>query len=185
MSEVFVIFALLWYAQSDVGGGMIWVETLEELVCRVPFNMANWLTKPYILSHVLKQVCEQFELNVVSQGWKVPPQEDVEKLGLDTKRHAFVREVTLMGDGIVLTAGRVTIPESTYQRYPEKFANLDHRPIGEAVLYHCPRVTRSAFEYTFCEKRLQWARRSVFYVVTDPLLVTEYFFATLPHYPEH
>jgi len=112
---------------------------------------------------------------------------------------AFVRQVFLENEGVSWTYGRVIIPSEVYQRHFGQFDALKDRPIGETLLYNNPEVSRSAFEYAaltsshpvyrtindhfFLSEPLLWARRSLFLMKGDPLLVTEVFLPTLPCFP--
>lgn len=163
---------------------MRWVSDVSEIAYQPTANIQLWLTKPYILSHSLKRVCKVFNLKVLSQCFVDAPFDD--KIKLDLTDLAFVREVQLLGDGLPLTYGRVTIPHKTYHRHLDLFGTLDDQPIGEKILYNNPDVQRSAFEYAFLTEKGCWGRRSLFFIQGDPLLVTELMEHTLPAYiPEH
>lgn len=160
---------------------MRWVSDVSEIAYQPTANIRLWLTKPYILSHALKRVCKVFTLKLCSQGFAEASPDDKIKLSLDLTL-PFVREVQLLGDGVLLTEGRVTIPHTTYHRHLDIFKSLDHQPIGEKILYNNPDVQRSAFEYAFLKEKDCWARRSVFFMQGDPLLITELMVNTLPTY---
>ncbi len=93
---------------------------------------------------------------------------------------------------------RVTIPWRTFEVNKTAFETLGTQPIGETMLYNNPSVIRSGFEIKCLKQddRLLydavkhqavtvnelWARRSVFYLQKNPLLITEVFFPFIPSY---
>lgn len=162
---------------------MKWVNTIGELPCEPQPNLLLWLTKPYVLSDALKRVCKDLTVNVVSQQFLVAMPDESIRLGLAPDELSFIREVILEGDGVPLTYGRVIVPSTTYHNHYDAFKNLGARPIGETLLYNNPESTRGDFEYGKSEDGL-WARRSIFTLRDDPLLVTDFFLPSLPDYPE-
>ena len=89
----------------------------------------------------------------------------------------------------------------TYQQYAETFDNLGDRLIGESLLYTNPKTTRRQFEFAKLapehpiyqdalsgipsEKHGEnlWARRSIFFIDTNPLMITETYLPDCPPYP--
>lgn len=165
---------------------MRWVSNVSEIAYQPTANIQLWLTKPYILSHALKRVCKHFTLQLLAQGFAEAPLDDktlIESYYIQSSGFlCFVREVQLLGDGLPLTYGRVTIPDETYHRHYDLFSTLDDKPIGEKMLYGNPDVRRSAFEYAFLPEKNRWGRRSVFFIKEDPLLITELIEPTIPAY---
>lgn len=141
------------------------------------------MTKPYVLTHALRRVCKVLTVNVVSQQFATALPEESSKLDLEATALPFIREVILEGDGVPLTYGRVIIAPITYQNHFTAFNDLGAQPMGEKLLYNNPESTRGEFEYAKTEDGL-WARRSVFTLRRDPLLVTEFFLPSLPDYPD-
>lgn len=162
---------------------MKWVSELNKLSDQPDVNTAKWLTKPYVLSAMMKKCFSTFSLSILSHRFDTPSVDDKNKLALDPTEQPFIREVELLGDGVPMTYGRVTIPLATYQRYQSLFETLDNQPMGEKILYNNPNVTRSSFEYAYLTEKAYWGRRSIFFMGDAPLLVTEGFYATLPEYP--
>lgn len=162
---------------------MKWVNAVGELASTPHPNTLLWMTKPYVLTHALRRVCKLLTVNVVSQQFSTVMPEESSKLGLDETALPFIREVILEGDGVPLTYGRVIIAPQTYHNHFAAFKDLGAQPIGETLLYNNPESTRSCFEYAKTEDGL-WARRSLFTLRQDPLLVTEFFLPSLPDYPD-
>lgn len=159
--------------------------------------IGEWLTKPYILSRALKQVCQTLTVKVIKQCFMPAFEDEYAVLKMPASVSPFIRQVFLEGDGISLTYGRVVIPKTTYEQHFAQFESLNNNLIGETLLYQNPDVTRGAFEYACVgsshsivkeiamflpEFELLWARRSVFSLKSYPLLVTELFLPTLPPY---
>jgi len=156
-----------------------WVTEVDKLLPSVHFY--EWMTKPYILSQALKRICHSLTVEVISQEFTNAHSNEYSLLGLTKGDVPFIRQVILLGDGIPFTKGRVVIHPTTYQNHFAQFAALGSQLIGETVLHNNnPDVTRSRFEYAHLEEG--WARRSVFWIKKDPLLVSEIFLPILPAY---
>ncbi|MBS0290463.1 MAG: chorismate lyase [Proteobacteria bacterium] len=175
-----------------------WVKEVKQLEpCA---DMAAWLTKPYILSQALKRNCNNFNVKVLEQGYKQPFPEECDILNLKHKTPLpLIRQVVLQDGTRPLTCGRVVIPFLSAKHLPG-LGQLGTNLIGESLLYHNPDIVRGTFEYahlavtsplvseliarfstTILENKL-WARRSVFYVKSAPLLVTDLFLPDLGPY---
>ncbi|MBN9288955.1 MAG: hypothetical protein BGO43_08290 [Gammaproteobacteria bacterium 39-13] len=178
-----------------------WVKDPLQLEVSPSSLILEWLTKPYMLSKALKRVCQSFSVQVLEQCFLPAFEDEIIALQIDSAHLPFVRQVFLQGDGVSLIQGRVVIPKITYQHYFKQFASLSDNPIGETMLYHNPDVSRDAFEYAhvrashpFAHQTRNallaqgnmtedlWARRSIFWLKSYPLLVSEIFFPTLPPY---
>ena len=160
----------------------------------------EWLVKPRILSKALRRAVNSIQVKVLDQRFVKALDDEYAVLNMQENELPFVRQVLLMGDNeLPLTYGRVVIPPRTYQANLQAFEKLGERPIGETLLYNNPDVTRSEFAYSayiagypiwdFIYQHLKdmppqtlWARRSVFYIKENPLLITEVFLPFLPPY---
>lgn len=176
-----------------------WVNEVPQLCIKPTKEIADWLTKPFILSQALRRVCQTLTVNVISQEFAVAFEDEYEILDIDKKELPLVRKVFLEGDNHPLTYGRVIVAPITYRHHFSQFDMLGESPIGESMLYHNPDVTRGPFEFIaldentllFQEAALKYptaiqaplyGRRSVFWMKQDPLLVTELFLPALPPY---
>lgn len=175
-----------------------WITDLAKL--KPSGQQYAWLTKPFILSKALKRVSQTLEVKVLSQRFTPAFDDEYAILNMPKSDIPFVREVLLIGDNhLPLTYGRVVITPQTYQVYFQDFESLGNKPIGETLLYNNPDAKRSGFEFScfqsddpLCQNIFAhlpqvvaqdlWARRSVFNIKGNQLLVTELFLPTLPAY---
>lgn len=177
-----------------------WVTEIAALEHPPTNSIANWLSKPMVLSHALKRHCQQLSVEVIAQQF-MPVDQTEQKLVESADTTPFVRRVLLQGDGQPWTYGRTVIAPSTYQAYFSQFIALGAKLLGETLLYGNPDTTRSRFEYavvsddTSLFHEIQqslalavpqlFARRSYFYLKQSPLLVTEVFLPKCPDYDSH
>jgi chorismate-pyruvate lyase/ubiquinone/menaquinone biosynthesis C-methylase UbiE len=173
----------------------------------VPAAIWEWLAKPFVLSKALARVCTDFKVTISEQRLHNLHADEVGPLGCYDYAYGFVRETYLGEPGDPLVYARVSIPYTSYLKNKSALDNLGTRPIGEALLYGNPEVTRSEFEIkrvslndelmfdaivhqSFFQAVIErngnvpevWARRSTFSVAGEPLLVTEVFLANIPQY---
>lgn len=173
-----------------------WVNEITALSSAPTDSIAQWLTKPLILSQALKRHCQNLTVEVLSQQFAAV--DETESLLREGSNEPFVRRVFLRGDRQPWTYGRVVIAPRTYQTHFSQFKGLDSKLLGETLLYGNPDTTRSRFEYAVVPEDTAlyqeinehlpltqttlWARRSYFYLKNEPLLVTEVFLPALPDY---
>lgn len=133
-------------------------------------------------------------IRVLSEQFEVPYLDEqavfIPKEGEQTQN--YIRKVFLLCNDKPVIFARTVVPQSTYEHYQRQFKHLGSQFIGETLLYRNPEVTRQAFEFAHIaltdvvkeeltqllpatrESRL-WARRSLFWLNTFPLLITEIF----------
>ncbi|HTJ53408.1 MAG TPA: chorismate lyase [Cyclobacteriaceae bacterium] len=195
---------------SDDRHGVSYWKTITSSVQQseqVPQLVRGWLYKPHVLSQALKKVCHEFCVEVTSQSMKPLYSDEVAALKCYETPFGYIRETYLGEKGNPLVYARVTMPFSTYQARREELDNLGDRPIGETILYKDATLSRSEFEVkritendellfdamvheNFYKAVVQrkarlpelWARRSMFKLSGNPLLITEVFLANLPDY---
>lgn len=177
-----------------------WVSALSLLQPTSDQVMA-WLSKPYILSKALKRVTQSLQVKVLDQHFSQALDDEYAVLNLAKTQLPFVRQVFLIDESErPLTYGRVIIPKATYEAHFKDFDKLGSNLLGETLLYRNPDVTRSQFEFAclnendprcaFVYEHIHqeiarqplWARRSIFYIKSLPLLVSELFLPFLPAY---
>lgn len=175
----------------------------------IPPSVSEWLRKPFVLSEALRRVCDNFSVKISDQSVKSLYADEIAALKCFESELGYVRETYLGDTTNPLVYARVSMPVSTYEVYKTQLENLGSRPIGETLLYKDPTYTRSEFEV----KRLSqddellfdalvhhhfyraviskdasshelWARRSVFKLSGNPLLITEVFMPDIPKYVE-
>ena len=128
---------------------------------------------------------ESFAVRVVREAFLVPRLDERQLLDLPTRRRSFVREVLLYVDGSPRVFARSVIPLSTLTGRLRKLRRLDDRPLG-AVLFADPGMARGPLEIARVPAAMipgdhatddtsYWGRRSLFYMDSRPLLVSEIF----------
>jgi chorismate--pyruvate lyase len=173
----------------------------------IPVSVSEWLRKPFVLSEALRRVCDNFSVKISDQSLKPLYADEISALKCYGSKTGYVRE-TYLGDVTnPLVYARVSMPESTYEAYKMQLENLGSKPIGETLLYSDPTFTRSEFEvkqltqddellfdslvhHQFYRAVIArdthshelWARRSVFTLSGNPLLITEVFMPDMPRY---
>jgi len=165
----------------------------------------DWLTKPYIISKAMKQVCTNLAVKIISQELDIILPSETNLLNYDNDK-AFIRKVFLTGDNFPWEYARVVVPKTTYLQYKTTFTELGGKLIGENLLYNNPKTTRDKFEYTslnnnsFILNEINrylanlnfdinvseiYGRRSIFHIDgAFPLLISEFFLPQIPEYPK-
>jgi chorismate-pyruvate lyase len=194
---------------TEVDGASYWKNVNSTEAGHPPETLRQWLYKPFVLSKALKKVCQNFYVEITDQRIKPLYADEVALLKCYETPYGYIRETYLGEAGNPLVYARVTMPHDTYTANKEALDNLGARPIGETFLYKNPSLTRSEFEvkritqddellfdalvhHNFYEAVIQkqtrihelWARRSVFTIAGNPLLITEVFLSNIPDYIE-
>lgn len=155
----------------------------------------TWLCTPHLTSQ-LKQVCQEYQFNVLSESWQsslLPFEQAL--LGIATAEMCWIRASCHREAGRPVIFARVIVPHPTFQAYETEFLNLKGNPIGDTLLFRNPQVKRSAFIYGLNKNRsielvwdaepfeCLWMRASVFHWGEHPLLISEFFSTQLPLLP--
>ncbi len=164
----------------------------------IPSKYINWLIRPFVLSDALKRVCSKFEVKCISQEFGFMNDDEAEVLNCTTLDLGMVRQTLLIGDDKNLVYARVAIPKQTYIHNRDMLRIIGDKPIGASFLYNNPKISRSIFQFKLLTPGDQlfqnavvglqekpnelWARRSIFYVYNDPMIISEVFFENIPHY---
>lgn len=159
----------------------IWI-TAQQLPRDLDNNLKCWLVDCYSISQSIKALGLNFTLKLKSSGLKAPISD--EKDTLNTEQNCHIREIYCLGNDRKISFGRTCIPKKTMNN---QLNNLGNQPIGETLLYNNPDVSRSDFEYVKLSKNNEylpnfsgWARRSIFTIDQNSLLITELFLDNLP-----
>lgn len=137
-------------------------------------------------------------MRVLRQGWIRPAYDEACALRLRLQSWAWMREVQLLCDNQPWVFARTLIPASTLRGRGRRLTRLGSRPLGE-VLFADHSVRRGPVEVARIgpDQRLHhlafancseppdaiWARRSLFWMNSRPLLVCEIFLPDLPVSP--
>jgi chorismate--pyruvate lyase len=142
------------------------------------------------LTRRLKARHVDFTVVPVARGFARPFLDEVRAIHLRPKTQAYVRDVLLMGGGRTRVFAHSVLPRASLRGGWCGITRLGTRPLGEA-LFTDPRIRRlgltmrrldarhplyrAARRHTGLTVRYLWARRSVFCLDGQPLLVTEVF----------
>jgi chorismate--pyruvate lyase len=150
----------------------------------------HWLTDRGSLTRRLQQACPDFRVDRLKQALGRPNLDECGPLGLYPGRLAMLREVLLLDAQTPLVFAHSVIPLAGLSGPWAGLAGLGNRPLG-AALFTNPRIQRQALEYQHLDQRHSlyqaaashitnpprtlWARRSLFALASQPILVTEVF----------
>lgn len=147
---------------------------------QVPAQLELWLLGQGSLTALLKSHCQNFRLELVTEHWQALP--DFLQL-LWQQSTGLKRDVILWCDGKPCVYAQSWLPESTLEQM-EPLARLGAQPLGEYIFQH-ESLERGVIEVALLKSGLLlpvlgpqqelWARRSVFSVQRQPLLVQEIF----------
>jgi chorismate-pyruvate lyase/SAM-dependent methyltransferase len=188
-------------------GRYSWKKISEVNQQEVPSRIWQWLSKPFILSKALARVCHDFQVTVTDQKLNHLHAEEITPLQCNDIAYGYIRETYLGRPEDPLVYARVSIPYTVYLKHKMALDSLGSRPIGEALLYNNPDIRRSEFEIkrvsmndelmfdalvhqnffkAVIERQASvpelWARRSVFMISGEPILITEVFLANIPDF---
>ncbi len=158
---------------------------------RAPAPLRPWLVDSQSLTQRLVAASGgDFQVRLLSQGWRRPLANECLALGLAAGEFAFVRQVYLLGRGQVWVYARSVIPRATAQGPLKALTRLGNRPLG-AVLFANPKIRRGrlhiariapgqamyneASQHGRLSREPLWGRRSLFWLRQHPLLVSEVF----------
>ena len=156
----------------------------------LPRHLRMWLTSRGSLTRKLKVHCAHFSVDPVATGFALAHADEYAPLQLRSNSLAYVREVLLMCDDHPVVYAHSVLPCAGLRGGWNEITRLGTRPLGEA-LFSNPRIQREALAYRPIDARhplfraatqkhpllarVLWARRSVFRLNGQPLLVTEVF----------
>ena len=151
-------------------------------------ELSPWLRDTGSLTQRIVLRCEHFSLRNVRSGLARIARDESALLGIKPKQLALSREVYLCADGkpVVFAHSACAGPRGAWHA----LRALGNRPLG-ALLFSHPQVIRQPLHYQTLHPhhplyrrataqlteppRCLWARRSLFYLHNEPLLVTEVF----------
>lgn len=149
-----------------------------------PPALRPWLHDRGSLTQRIRQRCDKFSVQVLSQKLARITHDEAALLGIPPRQLAHVREVLLLADGRPVVFAHTVVAAHHLQGAWSAIGKLGNRSLGTMLFTH-PLVQRNALHF----KRLPvpypiqsagqtthaWARRSVFTLYGAPLLVTEFF----------
>lgn len=149
-----------------------------------------WFTRTDSLTRALEEKTRSnLQIKLMYNGWAFALAHEKSKLGLEGNALFFIREIQLFASKRLLIIARSVIPESTLRGTQYELEKLGTRSLGD-FLFHYPQVQREQLEfmnslavlqeytclkeYSACFSSMV-ARRSLFQLKGNPLLLTEFF----------
>lgn len=169
----------------------VWRTQQQMFATAIPAAIECWLFDPGSLTARVIATCPgRFHVEVLSQAWQRASVDEAQRLNMTLHERALIREVYLCCDTTPWVFARTIMPQRTLTGRQKFLAHLGSRPLG-AVLFADPQMHRDPMEVTRLSAQQQlfhkamsespkaqsdiWARRSVFYLGSKPLLVNEIF----------
>jgi len=154
----------------------------------MPGSLRHWLLdRGSLTQRLIIASGNRFRVEVIKQRWEVPRLSESSFLNLGHRQLALVREVILYGADTPWVYARSILPMSSLTGRLRKLRHLDNRPLG-ALLFADPNMVRGNMEVACfypqntkfpdqleAIKKPVWGRRSLFYLDSKPLLVSEIF----------
>ena len=150
----------------------------------------TWLTDHGSLTQRLQARCQGFRVRRLRQGKARPHADERTALALPAGKLAVVREVLLLCGDTPMVFAHTLVPLESLRGPWQAISGLGHRPLG-AALFATPLVRRFPLAYRRLDPRHPlhraasaataaaygplWARRSLFALQGQPILVTEVF----------
>lgn len=141
----------------------------------------HWLLeRGSLTARLIKLSKGDFHVKVIAEYWAVPDITEANTLGLRHRQRAYIREVELWGNNQCWVKARTLIPRTSLRGFLLPLKHIGSKPLG-AKLFADPKITRGAIEIAQLngDSGPEWARRSVFKLNNQPLLVTEIFMSSL------
>jgi chorismate lyase len=147
---------------------------------QLPAALQPWLLSQGSLTALLKSRCKSFRLQLVAEHWQLLP-DDLQQHWQQAQ--GLKRDVILWCNETPCIYAQSWLPESTLEQL-EPLARLGAQPLGEYIFQHNS-LERGPIEVALLQAGMSlpvvgeqpqlWARRSIFSVQQQPLLVQEIF----------
>ncbi|PKH07664.1 chorismate lyase [Moritella sp. Urea-trap-13] len=173
----------------------LWPSILED---SLSVNLYDWLVDTGSLTARLKQYCQKFSVEILSEGNYALSDDEKTKLNL-AEDLGFVREVLLKLDGTPWVFARSVMPLNMLTAPGGELDQLGNRSLG-SVLFSAPDMQRSEIEiaafdaqskvyslsqlFSSTPKTVLFGRRSCFLLNGKSLLVSEVFLPDASAYKE-
>ncbi|SFR47188.1 chorismate lyase [Marinobacter gudaonensis] len=143
----------------------------------------HWLQVEGSFTRALQKRCSRsFQVEVRQEGFATPTREEALRLAIPHRQYAWIREVSLCGDGEPWVLARTVIPLDCLEGEGRRLLHLGNRPLG-AYLFSSPHWQRGPLETGLCQPESpdqpRLARRSLFTGHNSALLVGEYLLPAL------
>lgn len=160
-----------------------------------PANLRWWLTHQASLTRLLQAHCEHFRVEPVFQALATACIDELNVMNLSRRNQVLVREVYLRCDEIPVVFAHSIVKKEHLRGAWRGLSRLGNRSLG-TMLFTNPLIQRTPLTYRKLKphhplferacKQLPlahpanlWARRSLFTLLQQPILVTEVFLPTI------
>ncbi len=161
-------------------------------------DLQIWLFSQDSLTLRLRNHCQQaFQVEVLTETWQYPLLSEAQLLNIPSREYVRIRHVCLHCDHEAWVFARTVIPRQTLTGQYRRLAHLGNSPLG-SILFSSNQFPRTHLQiaqldtshllYYLAQQqqhfsdKLLWARRSIFNLSGNPLLVNESF---LPNMLKH
>ncbi len=168
-----------------------WVRRPAYFRPPIPRRMVPWLLDAGSLTRRVVRACPgTMRVQVLREQWGRADAGEAVALSTNRQGRVWLREVLLLCDETPWVYARTVIPTTTLAGPARRLLRLGSRPLG-AVLFADPTVVRGEVELARLQPQhrlyrraarptsvmpaILWARRSLFWVGSRPLLVAEVF----------
>ncbi len=161
-----------------------WYKNLDS---SVPPNLSAWLLHEGSFMERLKNHgIFGAKITIINESWQLPFDDEKEILPIESE--ALVREVWITSENKCWMLARSVIPSGFLKGKFKALQDLNTRPIG-TILFQDKNIVRSEFEFRLIDHTFDlyhqlknnmqntkmYARRSLFSIEKDALLLTEVF----------
>jgi chorismate lyase len=173
----------------------------EDLTARVPHYLLDWiLCKDSTTAKIRKLTDNQLVMNIISEEFSLPMENEAKKLIQNTSAHCLVRKALMQASNLPWLYCRSVFPKKTLTGEESIFSNLGSQPIGDILfgknawarsLFELSELTTESLLYQEATEHLTfkpdslWARRSVFALQNKSILITEVFLPAFLEKLEH
>ena len=171
-----------------------WHELTPFSAAAGPVSLRAWLLDQKSLTASLKQLCaDNLSVEIVSQSIENPRPSECELFPEQKDDRFLVREVMLLGSSNPWIYARSILPEGAMSGELSALRKLGNNPLG-AWLFSQPSLSRGVMQVAMVRaehipaldpklaSNSMWGRRSVFFVMDKPILVTEIFLPNFEAY---
>lgn len=167
-----------------------WQQRLPQGSAGLPSGYRYWLAGPGSLTARLVAASRDFQVRPLFEGLARVDADEAAALGLPAGALAWVREVSLVCDGVPRIFARSVLPRQPRRGLDRLFRGLGSRSLG-SVLFAAFGFRRAPLEFCHLDQRaallkragrmmaeplpVAWARRSLFSQGDKSLLVAEVF----------
>lgn len=163
---------------SNQTNHIIWRSYRRVPLAKLPYHQRNWvLDRGSLTKRLIHASKGHFNVEISRQVWAVPSLDERRFLNLPMGQKALIREVFLLCGGEVWVKARSIIPQGTLSGPEKQLAQLGTRPLG-AFLFRSRTMKRGPLQIASFKNKKQAntsARRSVFFLHSKPILVSEFF----------